>query len=211
MEPAQLSPRGSALSQVQATRKVVLLAGLAALLAAVAFTSAQVFGHAGHEAVETTGRWLLAICIAGRVWCSLYIGGRKNRELVEAGPYSTVRNPLYVFSFIGAAGAGAQSGSMVIAAFAFLVALAVFSQVVRKEEAALLRLHGASYAAYMARVPRFLPNPLQWRSGGPLRPDLKRVGLTFADSLVFLLAIPVCEGLEALKAMGYLPTLAGLA
>lgn len=210
MEPAQLSPRGSALSHVQATRKAVLLAGLAALLAAVAFTSAQVFGHAGHEAVETTGRWLLVICIAGRVWCSLYIGGRKNRELVDAGPYSTVRNPLYVFSLVGAAGAGAQSGSLVIALAALLAAATVFTLVVRKEEAALLRLHGATYAAYMARVPRFLPNPLLWRAGGPLRPDPKRVGLTFADSLVFLLAIPVCEGLEMLQTLGYLPRLAGL-
>lgn len=193
------------LGQVQAARKVALLAGLPLLLAAVAFTSAHLFGSGGHELVEDVGRGLLAVCILGRVWCSLFIGGRKNAELVRTGPYSIVRNPLYFFSFLGAAGAGAQSGSVVIAAVALLIAVVVFHLVVRKEEAALMRLHDGAYADYMAAVPRFLPNPLLWRSGGPLQPNWKRVGITFVDGLVFLAAIPICEGLEKLQSMGYLP------
>jgi len=207
---APLTQPRAGLGQVQATRKVALLAGLPLLLAAVAFTSAHLFGSGGHELVEAVGRGLLLVCILGRVWCSLYIGGRKNHELIRTGPYSVVRNPLYVFSFIGAAGAGAQSGSMVIAAVALLIAVIVFSLVVRKEEAALIRLHGAQYRDYLASVPRFLPNPMLWRPGGPLRPNAKRVAMTFVDGLVFLLAIPVCEGLEQLQALGYLPSLGGL-
>ena len=55
------------------------------------------------------------VCIVGRAWCSLYIGGRKKAEIVDRGPYSISRNPLYVFSFMGAFGVGAQTGSVTLA------------------------------------------------------------------------------------------------
>ena len=56
----------------------------------------------------------------------LYVGGRKNAELVTTGPYSMMRNPLYFFSLLGVAGVGAQTGS-VLATFAVTaVAYAVF-------------------------------------------------------------------------------------
>ena len=56
--------------------------------------------------IEKAGLALIVICILGRTWCTLYIGGRKKRELINKGPYSVVRNPLYFFTTIGAAGIG---------------------------------------------------------------------------------------------------------
>ena len=50
--------------------------------------------------LETGGVILILVCIVGRTWCTLYIGGNKKRELITAGPYSVVRNPLYVFTSI---------------------------------------------------------------------------------------------------------------
>lgn len=55
---------------------------------------------------ESAGYLLLVIATGGRIWTSLYIAGVKNQELASEGPYSIVRNPLYVFSFIGAIGFG---------------------------------------------------------------------------------------------------------
>ena len=63
--------------------------------------------------IEWFGIFAIILCIFGRTWTSLYIGGRKNRALLTKGPYSVVRNPLYVFSILGAAGAGAQLGSVI--------------------------------------------------------------------------------------------------
>ncbi len=53
----------------------------------------------------------------------LRIGGRKILELVTDGPYSIMRNPLYVFSVIRVAGIGAQAGSVTIALVCACVAL----------------------------------------------------------------------------------------
>jgi protein-S-isoprenylcysteine O-methyltransferase Ste14 len=203
-------PSYVSLSAVQSARKVALGLILLLGLAAFALTKAMVFGDPVHEMVEKIGLALILVCILGRVWCSLYIGGRKVRELVDSGPYSITRNPLYVFSFIGAAGVGAQSGSVLIAAACFLVAWAVFAVLVRSEEKALLKVHRESYAAYMRSTPRFLPNPSLWWDREALTVQPVRIMRTFADGLFFLLAIPVAEGLEYLQHIHVLPALANL-
>ena len=41
-----------------------------------------------------------------RFWATLYLGGRKENELVIEGPYSVVRHPLYVGSLLIGASAG---------------------------------------------------------------------------------------------------------
>src|SRR3979409_629170 len=84
--------------------------------------------------IEWAGRALIVVCILGRTWCSLYIGGRKTSRLVTAGPYSVSRNPLYVFSVIGAVGIGAQLGAVSVAILAGIFAAIVHMLVVIQGE-----------------------------------------------------------------------------
>ena len=95
----------------QRARIHLLQAGCVVLAAAFMLTQPVFVGRA-HELIEMTGIGLVIICIAGRMWSCLYIGSRKNRELVTTGPYSITRNPLYLFSTIGAAGIGLMFGSI---------------------------------------------------------------------------------------------------
>ena len=44
------------------------------------------------------GTLLICTGTALRLWAGLYIGGHKERRLVTDGPYSCVRNPLYLTS-----------------------------------------------------------------------------------------------------------------
>ena len=157
--------------------------------------------------MEAAGLALILACIAGRCWCTLYIGGRKGAELVDIGPYSLCRNPLYVFSFLGAAGVGAQTGSLTVALVFTLAAWVVFRITVSREEGFLKGALGEPYAQYLTTTPRFLPLPWLWKGQDVLEVKPRRVALTFFDGLTFLLAIPLAEGVEALQNHQILPVL----
>ncbi|MEE2848792.1 MAG: isoprenylcysteine carboxylmethyltransferase family protein [Pseudomonadota bacterium] len=185
---------------VQRWRKLFILVGLVALLGWTPLVRAVPgFEHA----VEHLGLIAIMICIIGRAWCSLYIGGRKKAEIVASGPYSVSRNPLYVFSFIGAFGIGAQSGSLTIGLVFALACWLVFRIVVGREERFLSEAFGAPYTAYVARTPRFLPNPKLWRDETEIvvRPAL--FVRTVVDGAFFLVALPLFEGLERLQQWGW--------
>jgi protein-S-isoprenylcysteine O-methyltransferase Ste14 len=195
------------LNPVQLVRKIALGLALLAAIALVALVSSPPEWAFFHEDTESVGLALILICIAGRCWCTLYIGGRKGAELVDTGPYSISRNPLYFFSFVGAAGVGAQTGSLTVAAGFAVAAWVVFRIVVGREEAFLKTALGEPYARYLATVPRFLLFPWLWKGAETLQVQPRRVVLTFFDGLAFLLAIPLAEGLEMLQNNRVLPVL----
>jgi protein-S-isoprenylcysteine O-methyltransferase Ste14 len=202
---------GFDLQRVQRIRKLAVLVALIGLVGASLVTqSSDGVDGEWHERVEVIGLVAIVLSIVGRAWCSLYIGGRKKSEIVDRGPYSITRNPLYVFSYIGAFGIGAQSGSATIG-FAFvLAAMVVFYMTVKREEAFLEREFGAVYAAYKARTPRFWPRFSLWRDEEQLsiRPAL--FVTTILDGLIFLLAIPVFELIDVGQASGWLRVMAHL-
>lgn len=196
------------LGKYQRKRRLVLAVAIAAVFTAMLFgQSAFQPGTPTHEILEMVGILLIVLGIVGRLWCTLYIGGRKFYEIVTSGPYSISRNPLYVFSTLAAAGVGAQMGSIVIAlGFTAICALA-FHVVILREERSLSLRHGAEYAAYLARVPRFIPNFSLYEEGdvGSVRP--KALRRTLLDGLVFLVALPVFELIDHAQLTGALPVL----
>ena len=133
---------------VQSIRKGVLGVACLVVIALYALTSTDLRHRQLHDVVEWIGIALLFLCILGRTWTSMYIGGRKIEELVQAGPYSICRNPLYLFSVLGAAGVGAQSGSIILAFFCALSAYIVFSFVISQEERVLEVRHRSQFIAY---------------------------------------------------------------
>ena len=75
------------LGRVQKKRKLWLRVAVALAMVVMPFvTSRWADGGGIHEVLETLGLGLIAACILGRAWCTLYIGGRKAHELVEIGP-----------------------------------------------------------------------------------------------------------------------------
>ena len=203
--------QGLDLAAIQRLRKIAVAGALAGLIAlSVVSQSLGGVDSPWHETVETVGWIAIVLAIVGRAWCTLYIGGRKKAELVDRGPYSISRNPLYVFSFVGAFGVGAQSGSLVIATGFVAAALLVFHFTVRREEAFLAREFGEAYARYLARTPRFWPRLSLWRDADELtvRPSLFL--LTIRDGLMFLVAIPVFELIDAGQTAHWLKVLAHL-
>jgi len=103
---------------------------------------------------------LVLAAVLGRLWCAVYIAGRKNAELCALGPYSLCRNPLYLFSSLGVAGIVLATHHAMLAAGAWVVFWAYHWGVICGEEARLDSLFGPSFADYCARVPRLWP---RWR------------------------------------------------
>ncbi len=153
------------------------------------------------------GYALCIICVFGRSYASLFIGGRKNDEVVRQGPFSVVRNPLYVFSFLGTVGVGLMSGMFSLtfllgAAFCFYYPL-----VVAREEEFLLHKFGDTYKEYQAEVPRWFPRLSQYSEPEQIETTPRLVRKTMRDAAMFFLPYPCFLLLAYLHASNVLPTL----
>jgi protein-S-isoprenylcysteine O-methyltransferase Ste14 len=187
-------------------RKAELLIAIA-VISPLLLLSTSRWSEGLRNAIQTAGLFLIIVCIIGRTWCALWIAGRKVRELVDTGPYSVSRNPLYLFSIIGAVGAGAQLGSLSAAILGGAAVARILFKRTLAEERRMLTWHAEIYQSYMAKVPRFWPRLSSWRSGDFHVAKTRAVIMTFLDGCFFLAAIPIAGLLHYLHGRGYLPTL----
>lgn len=196
------------LGSYQHMRRMVLAVLVVVMFAALLFGQ-SVFPPETpvHETIEMVGVLLIFLGVVGRLWSTLYIGGRKSSEVVTGGPYSMTRNPLYVFSTLAAAGVGAQIGSIVATIGFGLLCAGAFYIVILREEKYLKEVLGAPYQAYLAKVPRFFPKLSLYEEGetGSFKPRLLRT--TLLDGLVFLVALPAFELIDGAQQSGILPVL----
>lgn len=160
-----------------------------------------------HEPLEWLGYVLVIFGVLGRVYSSVYIGGRKNDEVVQDGPFSVVRNPLYVFSFIAVIGIGLQTATFAIPALLAAIFIFYYPFVVAREEAFLLHKFGQPYEEYTKLVPRWIPNFSLWRQPEEINSRPKFVLKTLLDAAVFFIAFPALELLSHLHQSGVLPVL----
>jgi protein-S-isoprenylcysteine O-methyltransferase Ste14 len=145
-------------------------------------------------ALMAAGLLLTGVAAAGRLWCSIYIAGRKNRTLVMDGPYSMCRNPLYLFSLLGAAGVVMATGMISVTVAMVLLFLLYYRPVIRAEEIRLAGLFGEEFSSYRERVPRFIPRWSLFRHGES--PEVNpRV---FLDHALCVIWFPAAAGLLVL-------------
>jgi protein-S-isoprenylcysteine O-methyltransferase Ste14 len=160
--------------------------------------------------MEVLGVFCLVVCLVGRGWTAAYIAGRKNREVVTLGPYSIVRNPLYVFSFIGLVGVALMSKTVTLLAIAAVCFVAYYRIVVKREEAHLARLHGEAFARYSALAPRWIPDFSRWRDASRIEVEPWLLLVHLRDSSLFFLSFVFFEALEFLRSIDALPVLVRL-
>jgi protein-S-isoprenylcysteine O-methyltransferase Ste14 len=196
----------AAMARYQASRRLILALAIGALCLLLVFSGSP-HSELMHEQIEAHGIALILIGIGGRLWSILYIGGRKSAEVVTFGPYSMMRNPLYFFSTIAAAGVGSQTGSISVAVAAAVLCATAFHIVALREETHLKALFGAPYEAYLARVPRFVPNPRLFQDQAEVTFSPRLFTHTLRDGLAFLIAIPCFELIEVGQEYGFIPVL----
>lgn len=100
-------------------------------------------------------------------WAALGTSGRAKvaaeaSELNTTGPYSLVRNPLYVGRILNFTGLAMLSGSWVFGAIVFLLAILVYERISIYEENFLREKFGAAHTAWATEVPALLPRLHGW-------------------------------------------------
>ena len=154
-----------------------------------------------------SGIFLVGAASLGRMWCSLFIAGYKTRALVTEGPYSMSRNPLYFFSFLGFAGIGLCTETLLFPAVLLSGFALYFPRVIRGEEARLLEEHGEAYRAYAAATPRFFPRFSALREPAEYLVNPRIFRKNLPDALLFIWVAGLLEVAEALHHLGWLPVL----
>lgn len=112
-----------------------------------------------------------------RGWSVAHIGTRSRTRggsvgpLVTSGPFSRCRNPIYLGNLLVGAGiVWATDVPLLLPAYVLLFAVQ-YGFIVAWEEDRLEAAHGRAFAAYRARVPRWLPrrgaNPFAASPHGP--------------------------------------------
>ena len=104
-----------------------------------------------------------------RWWATLYIGGRKSTELVQDGPYSLTRNPLYLGTFLMSAAVALFLQSLSLAATLIVVGAGYLLVTLMHEERHLCERYGATFEDYCRRVPRFWPRLSSYHSPAVIR------------------------------------------
>lgn len=115
----------------------------------------------------------LAVSLFGegvRVWGAGFVGDKSRdvvvqaRELIIAGPYRFVRNPLYIANTIMALGFVIVASGLILDWKTLLLLssvlggyMFVYGNVVPHEESFLLKQYGKKYEAYLKIVPRWIP------------------------------------------------------
>lgn len=108
----------------------------------------------------------LALVLAGlaiRSWAAGTL--HKHAELTTVGPYSLVRNPLYIGSMLMMVGFCILIGQGRVLWMLAGPFLLLFLGTVKHEERLLSAQFGAAWQAYAASTPRFIPRTLLVRAG----------------------------------------------
>ncbi|MCP3942675.1 MAG: isoprenylcysteine carboxylmethyltransferase family protein [Desulfobacteraceae bacterium] len=139
----------------------IVLSRITAAVVLFFFCTTQSYWETEYEIIRfflfLIGIILVAISALGRMWCSLYIAGYKDDQLIIKGPYSICRNPLYFFSMIGVIGIGFATETFTFPIVFILLFILYYPFVIKSEENRLKQIFGTQFEEYTRKVPAFFP------------------------------------------------------
>jgi protein-S-isoprenylcysteine O-methyltransferase Ste14 len=163
-------------------------------------------GLAG-EIAQLLGLALMTCAALGRIWCSTFIAGFKDRVLVDSGPYSALRHPLYALSMVGMLGAGLATRSITLMVLLPAILALTHALAAKSEEQLLRELHGAAYDRYVAETPAFVPRFSKYTVPESLEMRPRVFWKAFLDAGSLIGVYVLIRIADALQAAGVTPTL----
>ena len=159
--------------------------------------------------LDLLGFTLILIGGFGRLWSSLYIEGSKNRKLISGGPYSIMRNPLYIFSLALLVGYCCAIQSIIITIVFLFIFTLLYMSTIYNEEKILLTRHNDVYLDYFKKTPRFLPKFKLYK--GSQKDSMIDVNMPKIESVLieiagFIFFFGLIKILDFLHQAGYIKT-----
>lgn len=177
------------------------------LLGVLVFTQTRVESEVVKTLLNYGGLLLVAVGVFGRIWSSLFISGYKTDRLISEGPYSVVRNPLYIFSFIGVFGLALSSHNLMFLGAIVAAYLFYYPFVVLNEQDELRVAHGESFERYRQETPCFIPDFKKFRQSEKYEVNIRAYNRSFSDAIWFFVAYIAVDGLKLLQAKHLIPIL----
>ncbi len=162
--------------------------------------------------IDFIGFFLILIGGFGRIWSSLYIEGKKTIQLAHTGPYSIMRNPLYVFSLIMLIGYCCGIKSIILSIILISTYIILYVPTILYEEKILLEKHGTEFQNYLDTTPRFFPrfSSLQ-KSNGSIEISARNIERVLIEIMGFIFfygtikLIDIFHNLHYIETYFYLP------
>ena len=187
----------------RSTPRVRLMAmAVVACIVLVAFTERPTFTGFASGLAGFLGFVLVALAALGRFWTSLFIAGRKDATLVQAGPYAACRHPLYLLSLVGTFGLGLVTRSVVLLLALTGIAALLHAGAMRAEDALLENMHGAAARRYREQVPALIPDRSRYSVPELLEIQPRVVWKAVLDAGSLLLALALLQAAHGLQHAG---------
>lgn len=156
------------------------------------------------------GITLVGIGTIGRIWCALYISGYKDRILIQSGPYSICRHPLYFFSLLGGLGIGLATKTFTIPVIILLGFILFYPLLMDHEEKSLNKIFGKEFQSYFQRTPKFFPKFSLFNTPEECNVGIKVFTRALIRSFFFIWMIGLLELIGGFQQSGIVPTLFSL-
>lgn len=125
------------------------------------FVLAVFAGETEHAAFTWgAGLALFTLGLSLRVWAQMHLHYRLSvrKQLTTTGPYTWVRNPIYIANTAMLLGVTAMSELLWFLPIMFAWCMVVYYFVIRREEAHLSGKYGDPYTTFLSSVPRWWPS-----------------------------------------------------
>lgn len=144
--------------------------------------------------LRSLGILLFAVALTARIYLQRFLRYRLDgeRALATEGPYAWVRNPVYLANITLLAAIALLCQVPWMAPLIAIWAALIYDRAVRFEETRLLKRYGDEYAAYFARVPRWMPK--RPAGGAAAEPSVPWARAILAEwQVLLLLAVPLLK------------------
>jgi protein-S-isoprenylcysteine O-methyltransferase Ste14 len=166
------------------------------------FTRTRIESDLAKAILNNAGLFLITLCVFGRLWSSLYICGKKTTMIVKDGPYSVVRNPLYLCSYLGVLGISLATENLFLIVLLNAAFLFYYPFVIISEEKKLTELHGEPFTQYMQQTPRIIPNFFKLTQPETYEVHVRIFNNALSDAIWFYIAYIAIDFIKLAQSKG---------